>query len=108
MAATHKTESENEEVWDKVRARAVVITDSGEGTTGLGQKIAKLMAILTRAGQSRAAVQPVPQIAPEQEAMGGDIQTRVLLAALAPIMARPVLDRLPQTAAHLQAVVQGP
>ena len=51
MVVIHKAESENEEVWDKVRARAAVTTDSGEGTTELGQQIAKLMATLTRAGQ---------------------------------------------------------
>ena len=51
MVATHKAESENKEIWDKVRARAAVTTDSGEGTTELGQQIAKLMAILTRERQ---------------------------------------------------------
>ena len=51
MVATHKGESENEEIWDKVRARAAMTTDSQEDTTELGQQIAKLMATLTRAGQ---------------------------------------------------------
>ena len=51
MVATWKAESKNEEIWDKVRARAAVTTDSGESTTELGQQIAKLMAGLTRAGQ---------------------------------------------------------
>ena len=51
MVATQKAESKNEEIQDKVRARATVATDSWEGTTELGQEIAKLMAILTTAGQ---------------------------------------------------------
>ena len=51
MVAAQKAESANEEIWDKVRARAAVATDSGEGATELGQQIAKLMAILTKAGQ---------------------------------------------------------
>ena len=51
MVTTHKAESENEEIWDKVRARAVVATDPGEGMVELGQQIAKLMATLTKAGQ---------------------------------------------------------
>ena len=102
MVATHKVESDNEEIWDKVRARAAMTTDSGEGTTELGQQIAKLMATMTRTGQA------VSLIALERQAVGGDGQTGVLLNAIAPIMPRPVLDRLPLTAAHLQAVGQGP
>ena len=52
MVATQKVESENEEIWDKLRARATVATDSREGATELGQQIAKLMAALTKAGHS--------------------------------------------------------
>ena len=37
MVTAHKAESKNEEIWDKVRARAVVTTDPGEGTAELGQ-----------------------------------------------------------------------
>ena len=51
MVATPKVESKNEEIWDKVRARAAVATNSREGTTELGQQITKLMAVLTKAGQ---------------------------------------------------------
>ena len=96
MVAAHKAESENEEMQDKVRARAAV-------TTELGQQIAKLMATLTRAelGSSSASALNSPR-----EAVGGDGQTGVLLAAPAPITAGPVLDRLPWTAAHLQAMGQ--
>ena len=50
MVAACKAESENE-IWDKVRARAAMTTDPGESTTELGQQIVKLMAVPTRAGQ---------------------------------------------------------
>ena len=33
MVAAQKAKSENEEIWDKVRARVAVVTDSGEGAT---------------------------------------------------------------------------
>ena len=58
MITAHKSESKNEEVHDKVRARAAMTTDPVEGTTELGQQIAKLMAALTRA--DRATAQPAP------------------------------------------------
>ena len=79
-------------------------TDPGESTTELGHQIAKLMATLTMAwlGNSPASF----QIAPDREAVGGDRQTGLLLAAPAPIMARLVLDRLTQATAHLPAVGQ--
>ena len=51
MVATRKAKSENEETQERVRARAVVTTDPGEGTAKLGQQIAKLMAALTQIGQ---------------------------------------------------------
>ena len=54
MVATCKMESENKEIWDKMRARAMVATDSGEGMAELGQQIAKLMATLTKAGLGKA------------------------------------------------------
>ena len=50
MVATHKEESKNEEIQDKVRARVAEATESGEGTTELGQNIAKLMVALTKIG----------------------------------------------------------
>ena len=40
MVTIHKAESKNEEIWDKVRARAAVMTDPGEGMGESGQKIA--------------------------------------------------------------------
>ena len=51
MVTTHKAESENEEIWDKVRAMAVVTTNLGEEMAELREQIAKLMATLTKAGQ---------------------------------------------------------
>ena len=59
MSATLRAERENVEIWDKVRARAAMATNSREGATELGQQIAKLMAILSKAGQgSNAASAP--------------------------------------------------
>ena len=51
MVATHKAESKNEPIRDKVRARVAVTTGPREGTTELGQQIAKLMFALTKVGQ---------------------------------------------------------
>ena len=51
MVTTHKAESENEGIWDKVRTRATTATDLGEGMAELGHQIARLMAALTKAGQ---------------------------------------------------------
>ena len=62
MVTTCKAESENEEIWDKVRATAVVATGLGEWMAELGQQISRLMAALTKAGQgsnpSRAPSSP--------------------------------------------------
>ena len=51
MVTAHKAESKNNEIWDKVRARAAAATNSGEGMAELGQQIARLIVALTRAGQ---------------------------------------------------------
>ena len=98
MVAAHKAESKNQEIWDKVRARAAVATDCREGTTELGQHFAKLMAALTKVGQGHSPASA--QAAPGREAMEGDAPTGVLLATPVPIMARPVFDRPPWTTAH--------
>ena len=50
----------------------------------------------------------MPQVAPDREAMGGDRWTGALLVTPAPIMAKLVWDRLPQSAVHLSDVVWGP
>ena len=54
MIAAHKVEIKNEKAHDKVRARSAVTTEPVEGTTELGNQIAKLMAALTRAGQGNS------------------------------------------------------
>ena len=54
MITAHKVESKNEEACDKVRARSAVTTEPVEGTTELGNQIAKLMAALTRARQGNS------------------------------------------------------
>ena len=54
MITTHKAESKNEEAQDKVRARSAVTTEPVEGTTEVGNQIARLMAALTRAGQGNS------------------------------------------------------
>ena len=54
MFAACKAESENEAIWDKVRARATVATDLGEGMAQLGQQIGELMSTLTKAGQGNS------------------------------------------------------
>ena len=86
-------ESQNEHIQDKVRARAAVATDSGEGNTESGHQIAKLIAALTKVGQgsSPASAQSNRR---EKGCMEGDELTGVLLAIPAPTTAGPVLDRL--------------
>ena len=54
MVTAHKVESENEEAQDKVWARSAVTTEPVEGATELGNKIARLMAALTRVGQGNS------------------------------------------------------
>ena len=51
MVTACKAESENEEIWDKVRTRAIVATGSRDRMAELGQQIARLMDALTKAGQ---------------------------------------------------------
>ena len=104
MVAALKVESKNE-IWDKVKASAAMTTNPGKDTTELGQQIAKLMTALTRAGQGGSLANALNS--PKREAMGGDGQTGILLAAAGPIMARLVLDTLPQAATHVLATEQG-
>ena len=54
MIATCKVESENEEACHKVRVQSSVTTKPVKGAMELGNKIAKLMATLTRAGQGNS------------------------------------------------------
>ena len=55
MITVCKVESENEEACAKVRARSAMTTEPVEGTTELGNQIARLMATLTRAGESNSS-----------------------------------------------------
>ena len=54
MITACKVESKNEEAHDKVRARSAVTSKPVEGTTELGNQIARLMATLTRVGQDNS------------------------------------------------------
>ena len=105
MVAACKAESENQEAHDKVRARAAMTTNPWEGTMELGHQIAKLMAVLTRAGQGNSPAST--HNSPRQRAMGGDQWTETVLAAPAPIMAELVLDRLSWAMVGLLATAQG-
>ena len=84
MVATHKAESENEEIWDKVRARAAVRTNSGEGMAELGHQIAKLMAALTKAGKGNSP-SSVPS-SPWERVMEGDAMVVAPPGVQIPIM----------------------
>ena len=54
MVAVCKAESKNEEAQDKVWARSAVTIELVEGTTDLGNQMARLMAALIRAGQGNS------------------------------------------------------
>ena len=106
MVTTHKAEiCKNEEIWDKVRDRATVATDPGEGMAELGQQIAKLMAAWPRL--DRTAIPLVCQVAPGREAMGGDAMVVIPAVAQTPTMAEVALDRPPQPTAYPLGVGQG-
>ena len=51
MVTACKVENKDEEAQDKVQARSAVTTEPVEGASELGNQIARLMAVLTRAGQ---------------------------------------------------------
>ena len=91
MVSTHKAESENKEIQDKVRARAVVMTDPGEEMAELGQQIAKLMVCLTKAGQGNLPL--VHQVAPGKGAIGEATMVVVPPVAQIPIMVGVAPDR---------------
>ena len=105
MVATQKAISANEEIQDKIRARAAVTTDSGEGTTELGQQIDKLMAALTKAGQgSNPASAPG---SPRKRGCGRGCADRSTPSCPSSHNSQDSLGRPPQTTAHLLAVGQG-
>ena len=81
MIAAHKAESENEEAHDTVRAGSAMTTEPVEGTTELGNQIAKLMATLIREGHGNS-----PADAPNSPRQRGHRrgQTGALLATQLP------------------------
>ena len=102
MVAAQKVESKNEEIWNKVRARAAVVTDSGERTTELGQQIAKLMDALTKARQGSSPAS-VPR-SPRERGHGIGCVDRGTSSCPSFHNSQTGLG---QTAAHLLAVGQG-
>ena len=105
MVTAHKAESKNEEIWDKVRARATVDTDLAEEMGELGQQIAKFMMALTKAGQGNN-----PSSAPStpgRDAMGGDTMLVALPIIQTLTMVEVALDRPPQPTAYLLGIEQG-
>ena len=54
MVIAHKADSKNEEAQDKVQAMSAVTTKPVEGASELGNQIARLMAVLTKAGQGNS------------------------------------------------------
>ena len=97
MVAACKVGSKNEEVQEKLRARAAVTTGLGEDTIELGHQTAKLMSTLCPASAPNS---------PRQKGHGRGWTNRGNPANPAPIMAGPVLDRLTQATAHLLGVGQ--
>ena len=97
MATTSKVERENEEICNKVRARATIITGLGEGMVELGQQIANLMAAPPRLYRATAPL--VHQVAPGKGDTGGDAMVVAPPAAQIPIMVGVALDRPPQPTA---------
>ena len=71
MITAYKAESKNEEAHDKVRARSAMTTEPVEGTTELGNQIAKLMAALTRAEQGNSPTSALNS--PRLRAVGGQM-----------------------------------
>ena len=96
MVAARKVESKNEETQEKVRARATVTSNPGEGMAELSQQIAKLMATMTQTRQG--SIPPVPKIVPWNVAMvvGAPQATQT------PAMGGVALVRQPQPAGYPQ------
>ena len=105
MVATHKEESDNKKIWDKVWARAMVVTALGEGMVELEQQIAKLMAALTKAKQGNSP-SSAPN-SPKKGAMEGDAIVVALQVIQYLTMEGVALDRQPQPVAYLLGMRQG-
>ena len=106
MITACKAESENEEACDKVRARSALTTEPVEGTTELGNHIAKLMAALTRAEWGNCPVS-TPNIHRQRD--GGRGQTdRNTPGHPSSKNGQLVWYRLPQSTVHQSDMTQGP
>ena len=105
MVAACKAESKNKEVQDKVQARSAVTTKPVVGASELGNQIARLMAILTKAGQGNSP-SSTPN-SPRHRGHGRGRTNRTTSSCPIPIMAKLVWDRLPQPTVYLLAVGQG-
>ena len=105
MVTAHKAESKNEEILDKVRARAAVATDSVGGMAGLGKHIARLMAALTKAGQG-SNPSSTPN-SPQERGHGRAESVVALLIIQTPTMVEVALDKPPQPTAYLLGMGQG-
>ena len=106
MVTTHNVESEIKEIQDKVRTRASIATDPGEGMAELGQQIAKLMATMTKAGQG-SNPSLVCQVVLGREAVGGATMVAILTITQTPSMVEVALDRPPKPAVYPLGVGQG-
>ena len=106
MIAACKVESENEEAHDKVRARSAMTTDPVEGTTELGNQIAKLMGALTRGGQGNSP-SSTPN-SPRQSLWERTDGQEHSWSPPAPTMVKLAWGRPPQPAVYLLVTVQGP
>ena len=106
MVTAHKAGSKNKEIQDKVRARAMVATDPGEGMAELGQQIAT-NSWLPWPRLGRTTTPLVHQVAPGREAMGGDTMVVIPPVAQTPVMVGAALNRLPQPVAYLPGMGQG-
>ena len=104
MVATHKVEFEYEKVSDKIRARAAMTTDPGEGTMELGHQITTLMATLTRAGWGNSPAS-VPN-SPRQRGHGRGQTDRNTPGCPSSHNGQATLGQPPQAAAHLMTVGQ--
>ena len=100
MVATRKAESENKKTQEKVRARAAVTSDLGEGIAELSQQIVKLMDTLTQTGQDSGSTSAPGS--PQDVAMDRGMVVGEPPVAQSPAMAGAVLARQPQPAAYPQ------
>ena len=105
MVTTLKVESENEEFSDKVRARATVVTDWGEGMADWGSRLPSSWLPWPRL--SRATAPLVYQVAPRKGAMGGDTKVVALPVTQIPVMVWVGLDRWPKATVYPLGMGQG-